>query len=88
MYIISEKKLLVVCLGNICRSPAGEYLLQHYSHQSKKYKIQNMQIESAGINPVGGSMSYHSKECFYAPDAWPNYAPAVYSRAGYITAKD
>ncbi|WP_133406238.1 low molecular weight protein-tyrosine-phosphatase [Parashewanella tropica] len=34
-------KILVVCVGNICRSPVGEYLL--------KQKLPNKQIASAGI---------------------------------------
>lgn len=34
-------KILVVCVGNICRSPSGEYLL--------KKLLPNKQVDSAGI---------------------------------------
>lgn len=40
------KHILVVCIGNICRSPMAEYFLkQQYSH---------LQIESAGIAGMVG----------------------------------
>ncbi|MBE1274989.1 low molecular weight phosphotyrosine protein phosphatase [Enterovibrio baiacu] len=34
-------RILVVCVGNICRSPTGEYLLKHL--------LPNKHIDSAGI---------------------------------------
>ncbi|MEH0884441.1 protein tyrosine phosphatase [Enterobacter sp. UNJFSC 003] len=40
------KSILVVCTGNICRSPIGERLLQHYAHGVK--------VESAGIRAMAG----------------------------------
>ena len=41
------KNILVVCVGNICRSPMGEYLLRHkLSHKP------DMTIESAGIGAL------------------------------------
>ncbi|HHG8774838.1 TPA: protein tyrosine phosphatase [Raoultella planticola] len=39
-------KILVVCVGNICRSPTGEALLKKYSN--------NKQISSAGIAALVG----------------------------------
>ncbi|MGF1680779.1 protein tyrosine phosphatase [Photobacterium makurazakiensis] len=39
-------KILVVCVGNICRSPAGEYLL--------KSLLPNKEIASAGVAAVVG----------------------------------
>ncbi|PSW18610.1 protein tyrosine phosphatase [Photobacterium sanctipauli] len=39
-------KILVVCVGNICRSPAGEYLL--------KSLLPNKHIASAGVAAVVG----------------------------------
>ncbi|WP_413741269.1 protein tyrosine phosphatase [Sodalis sp. RH15] len=38
--------ILVVCVGNICRSPVGERILKNYL----SYKI----VESAGLNAVAG----------------------------------
>ncbi|MDD1782459.1 low molecular weight phosphotyrosine protein phosphatase [Enterovibrio sp. ZSDZ35] len=35
------QKILVVCVGNICRSPTGEYLLKNL--------LPNKQVDSAGI---------------------------------------
>lgn len=40
-------KILVVCVGNICRSPTGEWLLKKY--------IPDKTIESAGINALIGN---------------------------------
>lgn len=40
------KSILVVCTGNICRSPIGERLLQSYLHGVK--------IESAGMSGLEG----------------------------------
>lgn len=45
-------KILVVCLGNICRSPIAEGLLRHKVQQHGL----NWQVDSAGIN------SYHTGE--------------------------
>ncbi|MCL0132344.1 protein tyrosine phosphatase, partial [Klebsiella pneumoniae] len=39
-------KILVVCVGNICRSPTGEALLKKYS--------KSKQISSAGIAALVG----------------------------------
>jgi len=39
-------KILVVCVGNICRSPTGEYLL--------KSLLPNKTIASAGVNALVG----------------------------------
>lgn len=40
------QKILIVCVGNICRSPTGESLL--------KKKLPNLQISSAGIRALTG----------------------------------
>ncbi len=40
------KNILVVCIGNICRSPMAEYLL--------KQQYPNLQIASAGISGLIG----------------------------------
>ena len=38
--------ILVVCIGNICRSPIGEHLLRHY--------LPTQKIASAGVNALVG----------------------------------
>lgn len=40
-------KILVVCIGNICRSPMGEYLL-------KEKLPKNIQVDSAGLGALDG----------------------------------
>lgn len=40
------RNILVVCVGNICRSPMAEYLLKH--------KYPELNIESAGISGLTG----------------------------------
>lgn len=42
------KNILVVCVGNICRSPAAEALLKH------KLEGKNLSISSAGIGALVG----------------------------------
>jgi protein-tyrosine phosphatase len=39
----------VVCLGNRCRSPAGEYLLRYYAKSLPNPKMQSIQFDSAGF---------------------------------------
>jgi protein-tyrosine phosphatase len=39
-------KILIVCLGNICRSPLAEGVLKHKAKQAGL----NWQIDSAGTN--------------------------------------
>ena len=41
------KKILFVCLGNICRSPAAEGILKKYISQKKL--DESFQIDSAGL---------------------------------------
>lgn len=41
-------RILVVCVGNICRSPMAEYLLRH------KLKSDKVTVESAGIGALVG----------------------------------
>lgn len=49
-------KILVVCLGNICRSPVAEGILLHLKEQ---HQLENLVIDSAGTS------GYHIDE---APD--------------------
>jgi protein-tyrosine phosphatase len=39
-------RVLFVCLGNICRSPAAEIIFRHLAHQSGR--AENFKIDSAG----------------------------------------
>ena len=41
-----DKKLLFVCLGNICRSPAAEGVMQHYIAQAGL--TERITVDSAG----------------------------------------
>ena len=43
------KHILVICVGNICRSPMGEYLLRH-----KLRHKPDVTVESAGIGALVG----------------------------------
>lgn len=53
------KSVLVVCIGNICRSPVAEALLKHYSD---KYQL-GLTVASAGVHAmVGQNPQPHSQE--------------------------
>jgi protein-tyrosine phosphatase len=43
------RRILMVCLGNICRSPTAEYLLRHRLGQSR-----DLSVSSAGISAMSG----------------------------------
>jgi len=43
------KKVAIICVGNICRSPVGEALLREYTEQSSCSFIHNIQFDSAGL---------------------------------------
>jgi protein-tyrosine phosphatase len=55
------KKVLVVCLGNICRSPVAEYVLRDYINQTENPRLKQIIIQSAGLNPVFFEMSANSE---------------------------
>ncbi|MCQ2973271.1 MAG: low molecular weight phosphotyrosine protein phosphatase [Bacteroidales bacterium] len=48
-----EYKILFVCLGNICRSPIGECVMQK---KAEKNGLTNIKVDSAGL------ISYHTGE--------------------------
>lgn len=52
MLIFVAMKILMVCLGNICRSPLAEGILQHKASQAGL----NWEVDSAGTN------GYHTGE--------------------------
>ena len=43
--------ILVVCIGNICRSPIGEVLFQHLADRDLGHKVN---IDSAGLHALAG----------------------------------
>lgn len=45
---MSGKKVLFVCLGNICRSPSAEAIFRHYVEQAGR--IDEFDIDSAGTS--------------------------------------
>lgn len=49
-------KILFVCLGNICRSPAAEAILK-YKLEDNKYLAGRIEVDSAGIG------SWHEGSC-------------------------
>ena len=56
---IMFKSVLIVCIGNICRSPVAEGLLKHYS---EKYNL-DLDVASAGVHAlVGDNPQPHSQE--------------------------
>lgn len=67
-----EMAVLIVCLGNICRSPTAEAVLRHKLAEAGLDK--RVRVDSAGISSVRGS----------APDA---RATAAALQRGYATAK-
>lgn len=42
------KRILIVCVGNICRSPTAEYLFRH------RLASTDIQVESAGLGALAG----------------------------------
>ena len=51
------RKVTVICLGNICRSPVGELLLKKYAKASKQSNLNKIEFDSAGLQ--GGYMQMH-----------------------------
>jgi protein-tyrosine phosphatase len=66
------KNILVVCIGNICRSPMAEYFL--------KQKYPHLHIESAGLSAMTGH-SADNKACLtmmnYNVDLKPHVARQI-----------
>lgn len=55
------KSITVICYGNMCRSPVGEYLLRFYAKQSPFAQIQAIKFDSAGTHGSWGEMAEESK---------------------------
>ncbi|MHA1519415.1 MAG: arsenate-mycothiol transferase ArsC [Promethearchaeota archaeon] len=52
--------VLVICFGNICRSPVGEFLLKKYAGESDLSEVSSINFDSAGMHAGNGRMSSHS----------------------------
>ena len=50
------QSVLVVCFGNTCRSPVGEYLLRHFN------KKNSIRIASAGLHPSFNKIANNSEK--------------------------
>ena len=55
-------KIAVLCVGNICRSPVGEYLLREYAKKSENQTIQSIIFDSAGLHGGFLELAKDSKE--------------------------
>lgn len=55
-------RVLVVCIGNMCRSPVAEYLLREYAQHSRIPAIRHIQFESAGTRGGYGPMDASSRK--------------------------
>ena len=55
-------KIAVLCVGNICRSPVGEYLLRKYAKESENQDIQSIIFDSAGLHGGFLELAEDSKE--------------------------
>lgn len=63
------KRILFVCLGNICRSSSAEEIMRTYIKRAGLEK--EIEVDSAGIS------SYHQGETCRRPDACTCYSPGV-----------
>ena len=55
-------KIAVLCVGNICRSPVGEYLLREYAKKSENQDIRSIIFDSAGLHGGFLKLAEDSKE--------------------------
>jgi len=49
------KRILIVCVGNICRSPTAEYLFRHRLEAVDKDASKKVVVESAGLGALAGN---------------------------------
>ena len=72
-------KILVVCVGNICRSPSGEYLL--------KKLLPNKQVDSAGIATEKSRLSGKAADSMATQIAKHNGVDLTPHKARQLTAE-
>ena len=56
--------ILIVCLGNICRSPMAEYI---FKSKAEKKAI-NIKVESAGLTAAAGSQAHAATQALLLED--------------------
>jgi len=59
---LEKIKIAVLCVGNICRSPVGEYLLREYAKKSENQDIRSIIFDSAGLHGGFLELAEDSKE--------------------------
>lgn len=81
-------KILMVCLGNICRSPLAEGILQHKVNQQIKLankKFENWEIDSAGTSEYHNGKLPDERSILVAKD---NQIDITMQRSRQFTAQD
>lgn len=68
--------ILVICLGNICRSPVGEFILRFYLKGSKRREITTINVDSAGLQAGNGRMSPNSAKYLITKHIKPDHFQA------------
>lgn len=71
------ERILVVCTANICRSPIGEALLQHY--------LPNKKVASAGVAVTKSRMDNHGADASAAEIAAEHGLDVSHHQATQIT---
>ena len=56
------KKILFVCLGNICRSPMAEYVFKDIVKKEGKEKKFYIESAATSTEEIGSDMHYGTKE--------------------------
>ncbi|WP_146402239.1 low molecular weight protein-tyrosine-phosphatase [Planctomycetes bacterium CA13] len=75
-----SKRVLFVCMGNICRSPAGEAVMKRFAQE---YEI-DVEVDSAGTHGYHIGKAPDSRMC----DAAESRGYELTSRARQVTAQD
>ena len=73
------QNILIVCIGNICRSPMAEYLLKH--------ELPHLSVTSAGIAGLEGQPA-DSKAEYCMQQMGINLAPHIARRLNQVMLKD
>lgn len=89
-----ERKVLFVCLGNICRSPAAEGIFKHMVEAAGLQT--RIHVDSAGTggwhvgDPPDGRMIHHAKQRGYDLSQLEarQFNPADFTRFDYILTMD
>lgn len=92
MAMIEEARILFVCMGNICRSPAGEGMFRHLALQDPSLKVF---VDSCGIGAwhLGKGPDKRIQEASKARGITLNgrakqFQPALFDQFDYILASD